>query len=93
MSAADMLGQQDDHYDPGCWHIVIAVVGKRPPHVCEWGYCNTTPFSNDSVAQLTPMVGSSTNLVQWGRPNSEEVIKQADLTGPTHTIRDLATLT
>ena len=48
----------------------------------------TKPISYDSIAQLGPMVRSqvrvpagvdlrSTDHVQWGRPDSEEVIKQA----------------
>ena len=49
---------------------------------------NTTPISNDSIARLGPMVwllvrvlaGADlrcTDHVQWVRPDSEEVIKQA----------------
>ena len=49
---------------------------------------NTTPISNDSVVRLGPMVRSRfrvlagadlrcIDLVQWGRPDSEEVVKQA----------------
>ena len=49
---------------------------------------NTTPISYDGIAQLGPMVWSQvqgpagadlrrTDHVQWGRPDSEEVIKQA----------------
>ena len=52
---------------------------------------NTTPFSNDSIAQPGSMVQSwvrvpagvdlmRTDHVQWGRPDSEEVIKQAEPT-------------
>ena len=52
---------------------------------------NTTPISNDSTARLGPMVlwwvrvpvGADlrcTDHVQWGRPDSEEVIKQAEPT-------------
>ena len=49
---------------------------------------NSTPISTDGVAQLGPMVQSRvrilvrvdlrhTDHVQWGRSDSEEVIKQA----------------
>ena len=49
---------------------------------------NTAPISNDGMARLGPMVwlgvrvpaGADlrrTDHVQWGRPESEEVIKQA----------------
>ena len=49
---------------------------------------NTTPISNDGIARLGPMVqlrvrvpaGADlrrTDHVQWGRPDSEEVIKRA----------------
>ena len=72
------------------WHAIIAGVGNCPhnPHVCAvctvHGY-NTTPISNDGVARLGSIVQlqvqvlagadlGSTNLFQWGRPDSEEVI-------------------
>ena len=38
---------------------------------------NTTPISNDSVARVRVPVGADsrrTDYVQWGRPDSEEVI-------------------
>ena len=49
---------------------------------------NTSPISNDSIAQLGPIVRSrvevpvgadlrQTDHVQWGRSDSKEVIKQA----------------
>ena len=44
---------------------------------------NTTPISYDGIARLGPMVWSqvqgpaAADHVQWGRPDSEEVIKQA----------------
>ena len=53
--------------------------------VCE---DNKIPISNDGIAWLGPIVWSlvpvpagvdlrSTDLIQWGRPDSEEIIKQA----------------
>ena len=77
------------YYAQGCWYAVITGVGNRPLHVCAWD--NTTPFSNDSIAQPGSMVQSwvrvpagvdlmRTDHVQWGRPDSEEVIKQAEPT-------------
>ena len=45
------------HCAQGCWHASIAGVGNCPPHVCALE--NSTPISNDSVAQLGPMVSSS----------------------------------
>ena len=50
---------------------------------------NTTPISNDGIARLGPMARSRvqvpawadlrrTDHVQWGRPDSKEVIKQAE---------------
>ena len=52
---------------------------------------NTTPISNDSMTRLGPMVQSRARVpggadlrhadhVQWGRPDSKEVIKQAEPT-------------
>ena len=52
---------------------------------------NTTPSSNEGIARLGPMVRLQvrvpvgvdlmrTDHVQWGRPDSEEVIKQAEPT-------------
>ena len=65
---------------------LLPVVGNRP-HMSVRGD-NTMPISNDGIARLGPMVWSQvrvpagadlrqTDHVQCGRPDSEEVIKQA----------------
>ena len=87
MSATDTLGHRDfrPHYAQGCWHVIITGVGTAP-HMSVRGD-NTTPISNDGVAQLGPMVWSwvwipagadlrRPDHVQLGRPSSKEVIKQ-----------------
>ena len=75
------------HFAQGCWHAVITGVDNLHPHMSVSGD-NTTPISNDGVAWLGPMMQSwvwvlagvdlrRTDHVQWGRPDSDKVIKQA----------------
>ena len=74
------------HYAQGCWYAAITIVGNHPYMSVRWE--NTRLISNDGVAWLGPMqwswvvvpVGADlrrTDHVQWGRPDSKEVIKQA----------------
>ena len=51
-------GDLRPQYTQGCWHAVMTGVGNHPPPPMSVGGDNTTPISNDGVAQLGPMVQS-----------------------------------
>ena len=66
--------EQCPHYAQGLWHADITGVGNHPPtYLC----MGTITSEVQRVQVLAEAELRRTDHVQWGRPDSEEVIKQA----------------
>ena len=71
------------HLDNRCLHTLITGIGNHPtpppPHMSGSGD-NTSDDGVCSLARANAADLRRTDHVQWGRPDSEEVIKQAEPT-------------